>query len=120
MPNDVFVEHCLELLAPAGAVRARRMFGGHGLYVDELFVAIVVAERLYLKVDPTSRAQFEAAGGEPFRYTRAGRVAELGFWSPPADAMDSPAQMRPWAQRAVQAALSARTRPAPVRSARRR
>mgnify|MGYP000287609516 CR=1 FL=1 len=33
----------LELLAPLGRARARRMFGGHGLYVDDLFVAIVDA-----------------------------------------------------------------------------
>ena len=41
MPRDDFVDLCRELLSPAGAVRAKRMFGGHGLYVDDLFVAIV-------------------------------------------------------------------------------
>ena len=30
-------DHCRELLAPFGAVRVKRMFGGHGFYVDELF-----------------------------------------------------------------------------------
>ena len=40
------VDHCLELLSPHGAVRARRMFGGHGLYCDELFVALIARERL--------------------------------------------------------------------------
>ena len=48
MPPPGFVAHCLELLSPLGEARARRMFGGHGLYVDDLFVAIVAGERLYL------------------------------------------------------------------------
>mgnify|MGYP006359969517 CR=1 FL=1 len=67
-PRDAFVEHCLELLAPLGATRSLRMFGGHGIYIDELFVAIVAFERLYLKVDARSRPAFEAAGCGPFVY----------------------------------------------------
>ena len=57
-----FVAHCLELLAPLGAVRAKRMFGGHGLYVDSLFIALIAGERLYLKSDDRSRSAFEHAG----------------------------------------------------------
>ena len=38
MAQDDLRDHCLELLAPLGRVRSRRMFGGHGLYVDDLFI----------------------------------------------------------------------------------
>ena len=62
------VAHALELLGPAGRVRARAMFGGHGIYVDDLFVALVAFDRLYLKADAQTRAQFEAAGCHPFVY----------------------------------------------------
>jgi DNA transformation protein len=68
MNDPEFIAYCLELLAPAGVARARRMFGGHGLYVDDLFVAIVVADRLYLKTDASSRPAFADAGCEPFVY----------------------------------------------------
>lgn len=54
--SHALVDHCLELLAPLGAVRARRMFGGYGLYVDDLFVALIAVDRLYLKADETSAA----------------------------------------------------------------
>ncbi|HET9977453.1 MAG TPA: TfoX/Sxy family protein [Burkholderiaceae bacterium] len=102
------VDHCLELFAPLGAVRARRMFGGHGFYIDDLFVAIVAAERLYLKTDAQTRPAFEQAGGEPFVYdAKKGSVA-LGYWTVPADAMESPALMQPWARQAIAAALRAR------------
>lgn len=104
-----FVDHCLELLAPLGAPRARRMFGGWGLYVDDLFVALIAFERLYLKVDDTTRARFEAAGCEPFTYEAAGRQpVVMSYWTAPAEAVESPALMRPWAALAVQAALAAR------------
>lgn len=124
MPPPGFVAHCLELLSPLGEARARRMFGGHGLYVDDLFVAIVAGERLYLKAGAEAAQHFGAAGGEPFTYERDGRRAALGFWTPPAEAMESPELMRPWARLALQAALSARSAalakaPRRTRSARR-
>lgn len=107
-----FVDHCLELLGAVGAARARRMFGGHGLYLDELFVAIVADDALYLKVDALTRARFESAGARPFVYESAGRRVALGFWTAPDAAMDSPAAMAPWVRRARDAAVRARARPA--------
>ena len=59
--SQALVDHCLELLAPLGAVRAKRMFGGYGLYCDELFFALLAADRLYLKVDASTRPAFEQA-----------------------------------------------------------
>ena len=108
-----FVSHCVELLSPLGAVRVRRMFGGWGLYVEELFIALIAFERLYLKADATSRPAFETAGCEPFVYDAKGQAVSLGYWTAPADALDAPALMEPWARRAMQAALSARAARAP-------
>jgi DNA transformation protein len=102
------VAHCLELLAPLGAVRARRMFGGHGLYCDELFFALIASDRLYLKADAQSRPTFEHAGCEPFIYQATGRSTSIGYWTVPAEAMDSAAQMQTWARLALAAALRAR------------
>jgi DNA transformation protein len=105
---DALVDHCLELLAPLGTVRAKRMFGGHGLYVDDLFVAIIAFERLYLKVDAQTRAAFERAGCEPFVYEGKGKPITMSYWTVPAEAMESPALMQPWARQAIAAALRAR------------
>lgn len=108
-PAPPFVAHVLELLAPLGTVRARRMFGGHGLYVDALFIALVSDERLYLKADAESRPAFERAGCTPFAYSRADRGAvTLGYWSAPDEALDSPQAMTPWARLALAAALRAK------------
>ena len=115
MPRDELVTLALELLQPLGAARARRMFGGHGLYVDDLFIALIAYDRIYLKADAQTRAAFEAAGCQPFVYTKSGgQSTTMGYWSAPAEAMESPAQMQPWARLAMAAALRARASKAPA------
>ena len=106
--QNEFVNHCLELLSKLGAARSRRMFGCHGLYVDDLFIAIIVNERLYLKVDALTRPRFEAAGCTPFVYDAAGKAVSLGYFSAPDDAIESPPLMQPWARLALAAAVRAR------------
>jgi DNA transformation protein and related proteins len=98
------------------------MFGGWGLYVDDLFVALIFSDRLYLKADATTAADFAAAGGEPFVYDGKGKTVTVGYWSPPAEAMDSPELMLPWGRLALAAALRARKprKTAPIRRAARK
>jgi DNA transformation protein and related proteins len=107
--NDELVAHVLELLAPLGQARAIRMFGGRGIYLDDLFIALIAFDRLYLKTDETSRAAFQAVGCEPFSYQSAkGEVTLTSYWSAPADALESTDDMRPWAKLAIDVALRAR------------
>jgi DNA transformation protein len=103
-----FVTHCMELLAPLGRVRSRRMFGGHGFYVDDLFLALIAFDRLYLKADAQTRPRFEAAGCAPFVYDGQGKSVTMGYFTAPEDAMESPALMQAWARLALEAALRAR------------
>jgi len=100
-------ELALELLAPLGPVRARRMFGGHGVYLADVFVALVADERLYLKVNDSTRQSFADAGCEPFIYSDKHKPMTLNYWTVPADAMESPDAMAPWARLALGAALGA-------------
>ena len=104
---DQFVEYVMELFGPFGTVTARRMFGGHGIYLDGLMFVIVSGEALYLKADEMSRSEFERARCEPFRYTRSGKPASLNFFRAPDESMDSPELMLPWARSAYAAALRA-------------
>lgn len=120
-PKDTFAAYCAELLGAAGPVRVRRMFGGHGLYLDGLFVALIAGEVLYLKGDDASCAAFQAAGSRPFVYEGGRRPVTMSYWSAPPEAMDSPAAMAPWARHALQAALraaAARRAPKPKTAAR--
>lgn len=116
--SSEFVAHCLELLAPLGAARSRRMFGGHGLYVDDLFVALIVFDRLYLKADAQTRPRFEAAGSQPFVYDGQGKAVTVSYFTAPEDAMESPAYMQPWGRLALEAALRAKAAKKPASRAR--
>ena len=89
-------------------VRARRMFGGWGLYADDGFIALIAADRLYLKADAQSKPAFEAAGCEPFVYDAKTKSIVMSYWSAPPDALDSPTLMLPWARGALRAALQSR------------
>lgn len=104
-----FVAHVADLLAVTGAVATRRMFGGHGVYLDGLFIGIIAEDVLYLKVDAQTENEFRAAGSAPFQYVRQGRVMTLRFWSVPEAATESPRLMQPWARHARTAALRAAT-----------
>jgi DNA transformation protein len=104
---DDFVEYVMELFGPFGTVGARRMFGGHGVYLDGLMFALVSGDTLYLKADPMNRIEFEQAGCEMFSYARKGKRATISFFRAPEDAMESPELMLPWARTAYAAALRA-------------
>ena len=118
--DQEFTRHCLELFAPLGAARSRRMFGGQGLYIDDCFVAIIASGQLFLKTDAETRAQFAAAGGgQPFCFEKAGDSTATSYLRPPEEAMESPALMAPWARLAIAAAVRARAlkKPKPARKA---
>lgn len=115
-----FADYCCELLSSLGPCRAKRMFGGWGISCEGLTVAILAdlgdGDTLWLKASDTSRAVFEAEGCKRFSYTAKGMERGINYYSAPADAMESPALMQPWARLALDAALAAR-KPPPVRRA---
>ena len=93
-----------EILSGVGAVQARRMFGGQGLYAAGLMFALVIDGELYLKTDEENRPAFAAAGCSAWRYAGKGRLVETSYWSVPAEAMDDREAMTPWARLALDAA----------------
>jgi DNA transformation protein len=106
--DEDMVARTTALALPLGEVVARRMFGGHGLYLDGAMFAIVSGGTLYLKTDATTRARFEAAGAAPFTYMRRGRRVRLSFWTLPAGGLDDGDAFLPWAELAVAAARNAK------------
>ena len=115
-PDLDFADYCCELLGSVGPCTARRMFGGFGISTGGLTFALVAdlgsGEILWLKADDSTRGLFEAEGCGRFTYdmTRNGvrSAHSLGYYSAPAEAMESEALMRPWARLALECALRAR------------
>ncbi len=105
-----------ELLAPVGPVSIRRMFGGAGVFYDDVMFALIAGEVLYLKVDDASRGDFEAAGTRPFRYqTRHGERALAGYWELPEELLDQPEECVAWSRKAIDVALRAKAAKRPKR-----
>lgn len=114
MPNSPsFVEHVLDLLGAAGPVRARAMFGGHGIYAGDVMIALVDDDDLYLKADDRTRGRFLAEGCPPFTYQGAKGAMEMAYYRPPDEAHEDAEAMRAWALLALEAALRARAAKAP-------
>lgn len=88
-------------------VRARSMFGGVGIYAGELFFALIADDTLYFKVDDSNRADFEKLGMTPFQpYGPAGET--MGYYGVPADVLEDPDVLRPWAEQSIAVAGKAK------------
>ncbi|MBI1372333.1 MAG: competence protein TfoX [Phycisphaera sp.] len=77
------------------------MFGGHGLYSDGVFFAIIHADTLYLKTDDASRAAFVERDCEPFRPTD--KITLRTYYETPSDVLEHVETLTAWARRAVEA-----------------
>ena len=96
-----------DLFAPFSRVRAKRMFSGHGAYVDDACIALCVLGAIWIKVDDESeRAALGAAGSEPFNYTPPdGRRRVMNaFWKLPDAALDDEDELKRWCRPALEAA----------------
>jgi DNA transformation protein len=107
-PPDPLAERIVGLLTPLGPVRARRMFGGHGLFLDDLMFALISGGALYFKADGETEDAFRAAGSRPFTYRRQGKDVALSYWRAPEGALDGMAALAPWAEQAIAAARRTR------------
>ena len=112
-PDPAFADYCCELLASVGPCVAKRMFGGWGISTGGLTFALVAdlgsGEQLWLKANEETRGLFEAAGCERFTYAMKGEAKSMNYYSAPADALESPQLMTPWARQALDCALKAQS-----------
>jgi DNA transformation protein len=107
--SNPYIEFLLEQLEPLGQVTARAMFGGHGLYCDGVFFALVANSALYLKADDQNRPEFEAQGLRAFRpYENKPDVMQ--YYEAPAEMFEDPALLKHWVEGAVAAGIRAQTK----------
>jgi DNA transformation protein and related proteins len=104
--ND-FVEYVVEQLALFKRVRSRRMFGGVGLYADDLFFGLIAYDTLYLKVDDSNRADYLHAGCKPFVPFADKPDLSMNYYDVPADVLDDAEELSRWARKSLAIALAA-------------
>lgn len=101
-----YLEYLQDQLSPAVATTPKRMFGGVGLYADGLFFGLIAEDALYLKVDDTTRPDYEAHGCEPFRPFADTR--SMSYYAVPEDVIEDADQLIDWARAAI--AVAARSK----------
>jgi len=100
-----------ELFAAFGPVSVRRMFGGAGLFVDGLMIAIVDDGVIYLKAAADGIAAFEREQCGPFSYgTKDGTRVLTSYWRMPERLYDDPDELAAWARTALGVAQAKQAR----------
>ena len=105
--SEGYLTYVLDQLRPiVPGIRVKRMFGAVGLYATDLFFAIVDDDVLYLKVDDTTRPEYEARGMPPFR--RFELHASMNYSQLPEEILEEREALQLWTSRALDVARSAK------------
>ena len=102
-----YLAYVLEQLAGLPGVASKRMFGGVGLYCEELFFGLIDNDTLYLRVNDDNRADYTARGMSQFRPYADRPELSMSYYEAPADVLEDPAQLVSWARRSVAVAMAA-------------
>ena len=96
-----------DLFAPFGKIAVRRMFGGEGLYRDNVMFGFVFDERIYLRTDEEGRQAFIAENCAPFVYPmKKGDITSHNYYALPDRLYDDPDELAEWARVALRAAAA--------------
>jgi DNA transformation protein len=114
--DDSFKEFVLDQLSALPEVRARAMFGAHGLYSGESFFGILDEGRLFFKTDARSQADYTARGMGPFTYESKGKMMTMSYHEVPPDVLEQPQELAEWARKAIGIAANSKK---PARRAKR-
>ena len=105
--ND-FLIYVVDQLKPFARVVTRRMFGGVGLYADELFFGLIDDDTIYFKVDDTNRGDYTARGCKAFRPVANDPDAySMSYFEMPADVLEDPDELAIWARKSLAVAAAA-------------
>jgi DNA transformation protein len=100
--SNEFLDYVIDQLAGWGEVSARRMFGGAGLYCDDVMFGLIADDVAYLKVGDSNRENFIKAGSSAFNpYPEKTKTYEMSYYEIPADVLEDAELLGKWAERAL-------------------
>lgn len=103
-----FIEQAKELFQPFGDIRVRRMFGGAGVYCDDLFFAIMDDGSIYFKADEETRPAFVERGLARFTFEmKDGRIESMSYYAAPEDIFEDEDELKRWTNLALDSAKRA-------------
>jgi DNA transformation protein len=102
--DDSFKAFVLDQLGALPDLRAKAMFGAHGLYSDGKFFGIIDDGRIFFKTDAKSQVDYTSRGMGPFTYEAKGKLMTMSYHEVPPDVLEQPQELTLWAQRAIKIA----------------
>jgi DNA transformation protein and related proteins len=124
--SSEYLAYIVDQLSHCTSVRSRRMFGGIGLYHEDLFFALIDDDQLYFKVNDSSREDYVSRGSHPFRPVgRDSKIVTLGYYTVPAEVLEDIDELKRWMLKAIDVARVAPMKkqpsdPARVRTSRKK
>ena len=100
-----FVDYLHEVFAEFGEINVRKMFGGYGVYHENIMFGLIADDQLYLKVDDTNREDFKALGLDAFEYNKQGKLMKMSYYLAPEEIYDDPEVAARWAHKSWDIAL---------------
>ena len=100
--NESFVQFVLDQLGAVPDVRAKAMFGGHGLYAGNVFFAIVHGGRLFFRTTPDTVQTYVDQGMSHF--APKPDQALRNYYEVPIDVIEDDGELAVWARQAIDAA----------------
>ena len=101
--SNEYLTYVIDQFESLGPVRYRRMFGGAGLYFEDLFFGLIADDVLYLKVDDSNRTDYEVEGMEPFK-PFPDKKEVMQYYEVPIDVLENKDTLRDWARKALRVA----------------
>jgi len=101
--SDEFIAYALDQLSTWAEVRAKRMFGGAGLYREGKMFALIADDVLYFKVGDFNRHDFEQAGGKHFQPYQDKKTT-MPYYEIPGDVLEDRDELARWAEKALMVA----------------
>ncbi|UGA55985.1 TfoX/Sxy family DNA transformation protein [Vibrio sp. VB16] len=98
------LKNSLKLFELFGKIKSRSMFGGFGIFVDDVMFALVVNDSLHIRCCESLEKQFKQANYQPYVYKKRGFPVVTKYFALPNSHWDDSDQILKIAELALKAA----------------
>jgi DNA transformation protein len=99
--NTKFPAYVMDQMQLVPRVSLRSMFGGHGVYCEGQFIALIWQESLFMFTNAETRKRYKRAGMPAFEFKAGQR--ESNYFMVPDTVLNDPKKLAVWAKEAVEA-----------------
>lgn len=99
MDDKTFAEDVMTRLGSLPELRTDEMMGGYAIYSQNIFFAIAYQNRLFFRVNPVTKREYEAYGSMAFQPSP--RVRLTTYYEVPGPIAENSPELLEWARKAI-------------------